>query len=206
MADGRVHADYRALRRQLAFENRHDGCPDVFGLRRAAGQVVVHVQRLVERLQRVVEDRQVQRALRHLGLRLRATSSDRRAWSPNLPCTRCRTLPADCSSSPARECSLRWAHEPNATRTFDFCRISWAMYSCSLVRMPPLNRQTSMLWSGIFSTSLTLPSVAQGQKTMSNASATSRISRRLPARRFRSRHRRPPSTTPAFPWASRYCS
>ena len=54
------------------------------------------------------------------------------------------------------------AQEPKATRTFDFRRISWAMYSCSLVRMPPLNRQTSMLPSGIFSTSRTLPSVAQG--------------------------------------------
>ena len=65
------------------------------------------------------------------------------------------------------------AHEPKATRTFDLRRISWAMYSCSLVRMPPLNRQTSMLPSGIFSTSRTLPSVAQGQKTMSKAAATS---------------------------------
>ena len=43
------------------------------------------------------------------------------------------------------------------------------MYSCSLVRMPPLNRQTSMLPSGIFSTSRTLASTATGQKTMSNS-------------------------------------
>ena len=40
------------------------------------------------------------------------------------------------------------AQEPKATRTFDLRRISWAMYSCSLVRMPPLKRQTSMLAVG----------------------------------------------------------
>ena len=67
------------------------------------------------------------------------------------------------------------AQEPKATRTFDFRRISWAMYSCSLVRMPPLNRQTSIDWSGIFSTSRTLPSAPQGNITMSKAAATSRI-------------------------------
>ena len=67
------------------------------------------------------------------------------------------------------------AQEPKATRTFDFRRSSWAMYSCSLVRMPPLKRQTSMLSSGIFSTSWTLASTATGQKTMSNRAATSRI-------------------------------
>ena len=67
------------------------------------------------------------------------------------------------------------AQEPKATRTFDFRRMSWAMYSCSLVRMPPLKRQRSMLPSGIFSTSRTLPSVAQGHITTSNASATFRI-------------------------------
>ena len=49
------------------------------------------------------------------------------------------------------------------------------MYSCSLVRMPPLNRQTSIAPSAIFSTSRTLPSAAQGQRTMSKAAATSRI-------------------------------
>ena len=67
------------------------------------------------------------------------------------------------------------AQEPKATRTFDLRRSSWAMYSCSLVRMPPLNRQTSISPSAIFSTSRTLPSVMQGQKTMSKAAATSRI-------------------------------
>jgi len=41
--------------------------------------------------------------------------------------------------------------------------------------MPPLNRQTSISRSAIFSTSRTLPSVAQGQKTMSKAASTSRI-------------------------------
>ena len=46
--------------------------PDVFGLRRAAGQIIVDLDRLVERLQRVVEDGQVQRALGHLGFGLRA--------------------------------------------------------------------------------------------------------------------------------------
>ena len=72
VADGRVRADHRALRRQLAFEDRHDRRPDVLRLGRAAGQIVIHVDRLVERLQRVVEDRQVQRALGHLRLGLRA--------------------------------------------------------------------------------------------------------------------------------------
>ena len=49
------------------------------------------------------------------------------------------------------------------------------MYSCSLVRTPPLNRQTSISPSAIRSTSRTLPSAMQGQKTISKAAATSRI-------------------------------
>ena len=49
------------------------------------------------------------------------------------------------------------------------------MYSCSLVRMLPLNRQTSMLPSAIRSTSRTLASTATGQSTISNSAATSRI-------------------------------
>ena len=67
------------------------------------------------------------------------------------------------------------AQEPKATRTFDFRRMSWAMYSCSLVRMPPLKRQTSIVPSAISSMSRTLPSAPQGNMTMSNAAATSRI-------------------------------
>ena len=49
------------------------------------------------------------------------------------------------------------------------------MSSFSLVRMAPLNRQTSMLPSAIASTSLILASIATGQKTMSKVAATSRI-------------------------------
>ena len=76
-------------------------------------------------------------------------------------------------ASPGMQPSL--AQEPKATSTFDFFRSSCAMYSCSLVRMLPLKRQTSMLPSGIFSTSWTLASTATGQRTMSNSAATSRI-------------------------------
>ncbi len=63
------------------------------------------------------------------------------------------------------------AQDPKAIRTLDFLRSSWAMYSCSLVRIPPLNRQTSISPSSILSTSRTLPSTMQGQKTRSNALA-----------------------------------
>ena len=49
------------------------------------------------------------------------------------------------------------------------------MYSCSLVRMLPLKRQTSIVPSAMFSTSRTLASMATGQSTMSKAAATSRI-------------------------------
>ena len=49
------------------------------------------------------------------------------------------------------------------------------MYSFSEVRMPPLNRQTSISPSSIASISLTLPSTTQGQKTRSKAPTTSRI-------------------------------
>ena len=67
------------------------------------------------------------------------------------------------------------AQEPKATSTFDLRRSNFAMYSCSLVRTPPLNRQTSIAPSGIFSMSRTLPSAMQGHITRSKAAATSRI-------------------------------
>ena len=51
-------------------------------------------------------------------------------------------------------------------RTFDFRRMSWAMYSCSLVRMPPLKRQMSIVPSAIFSISRTLPSATHGHITI----------------------------------------
>jgi hypothetical protein len=67
------------------------------------------------------------------------------------------------------------AQDPKATRTLDFFLSTWAMCSCSLVRMLPLNKHTSMAPSSIASTSRTLASTATGQNTMSKAAATSRI-------------------------------
>ena len=54
------------------------------------------------------------------------------------------------------------------------------MYSCSLVRMPPLNRQTSIWPSSSCSMSRTLPSAMQGQSTRSKAALTSRILASMP--------------------------
>jgi hypothetical protein len=73
-----------------------------------------------------------------------------------------------------------WAQEPNPISTLALRRNNRAMCSCSLVRMPPLNRQTSMAPSSNASMSRTLPSITQGQKTMSKASATSRIFSSIP--------------------------
>src|SRR5512139_591027 len=68
-----------------------------------------------------------------------------------------------------------WAHEPKATSTFDLRRRRWARCSFSLVRIDPLNRQTSMWPSGMASTSLYLKSTATGQKRMSATASMSRI-------------------------------
>ena len=67
------------------------------------------------------------------------------------------------------------AQEPKATRTLDFPLRSFAIYSCSSVRIAPLKKQTSMCLSGIASTSLYLVSMATGQKSMSAFATTSKI-------------------------------
>ncbi len=65
-----------------------------------------------------------------------------------------------------------WAHEPNATKVLDFARRSFAMCSCSLLRIEPLKKVMSMCLSGMASTSLYLTSMATGQNTMSAILAT----------------------------------
>src|SRR4030042_5279932 len=67
-----------------------------------------------------------------------------------------------------------WAQDPKATRTLAFFRSRWAKCSFSLLRMAPLNRQTSMFLSGMASTSLYLASTATGQKRISATSSTPR--------------------------------
>ncbi len=74
-------------------------------------------------------------------------------------------------ASPGMQPSL--AHEPNATRNRDLRRSRCASSSLSVVRIPPVNRQRSIEPSAIASTSRSFTSITAGQKTISNAAATS---------------------------------
>ena len=70
----------------------------------------------------------------------------------------------------------RWAHAPYAIKTWLLRRSSRAISSCSEVRMAPLSNVATIDPSGMASTSFFLKSSATGQKTMSTASTTIRIS------------------------------
>ena len=166
-------ADHRARRRQLAFEDRRDRLPDAVGLGRAAGQIVIDRHRLVQRLERVVKQRQVERPLGHLRLGLGPECFGFSVVaSPGRPCR--RSLPRLFRlASPGMQPSP--AQEPKATSTFALAAEELGHVFLLAGADAAVEQADVDLAVGHFLDVVDLAVDGQGQKTMSKAAATSRI-------------------------------